>query len=194
MQRGQGEEGRLLREGHAGVRALQPARRTASASSWCAWGRSSPSSSRTRRAVASATKRRTGDVLVERGLLKDTERLYYVGQQVKAIIYSLFGWEEGTYVMTFKEQGDAPSPSSSTSPGQPHRPRRQEALQARAAAAASLRPEDRLIPVAAAGLPAERGRAGEVGGGAAAAGRRHPHRGRAARATPAGPSTWCSSP
>jgi DNA-binding response OmpR family regulator len=50
--------------------------------------------------VAQRTKRRTGDLLVERGLLKDTERLYYVGQQVKAIIYSLFAWDEGTYVMS----------------------------------------------------------------------------------------------
>src|SRR5439155_13153124 len=51
--------------------------------------------------VASDSKRRTGDVLVERGLLKDTERLYYVGQQVKAIIYSLFGWEDGSFVVSF---------------------------------------------------------------------------------------------
>lgn len=55
-------------------------------------------------AVATATKRRTGDVLVERGLLKDTERLYYLGQQVKAIIYSVFAWEDGTYVMSFKDK------------------------------------------------------------------------------------------
>lgn len=55
-------------------------------------------------AVATASKRRTGDVLVERGLLKETERLYYVGQQVKAIIYSLFGWEDGEYVMSFKDR------------------------------------------------------------------------------------------
>jgi two-component system, OmpR family, response regulator len=54
--------------------------------------------------VASATKRRTGDVLVERGLLKDTERLYYVGQQVKSIVYSLFGWEDGGYLMSFKDR------------------------------------------------------------------------------------------
>jgi CheY-like chemotaxis protein len=60
-------------------------------------------------AVASASNRRTGDVLVERGLLKDTERLYYVGQQVKAIIYSLFAWEDGTYVMSFKEKAAAES-------------------------------------------------------------------------------------
>ncbi|HTS81391.1 MAG TPA: response regulator [Myxococcaceae bacterium] len=51
--------------------------------------------------LAQQTKRRTGDILVERGLLRDTERLYYVGQQVKSIIYSLFAWEEGTYVMSF---------------------------------------------------------------------------------------------
>ena len=51
--------------------------------------------------MAQKTKRRTGDILVERGLLRDTERLYYVGQQVKSIIYSLFAWEEGTYVMSF---------------------------------------------------------------------------------------------
>lgn len=59
--------------------------------------------------VAAASKRRTGDVLVERGLLKDTERLYYVGQQVKAIIYSLFGWEDGSYVMSFKDKANAES-------------------------------------------------------------------------------------
>jgi two-component system OmpR family response regulator len=59
--------------------------------------------------VAAASKRRTGDVLVERGLLKDTERLYYVGQQVKAIIYSLFGWEDGTYLMSFKDKATAES-------------------------------------------------------------------------------------
>lgn len=59
--------------------------------------------------VAQASRRRTGDVLVERGLLKDTERLYYVGQQVKAIIYSLFGWEEGTYQMSFREKATAES-------------------------------------------------------------------------------------
>jgi two-component system, OmpR family, response regulator len=54
--------------------------------------------------VARASGRRTGDVLVERGLLKETERLYYIGQQVKAIIYSLFGWEEGDFVLSFREK------------------------------------------------------------------------------------------
>ena len=51
--------------------------------------------------VAQRTGRRTGDVLVERGLLADADRVYYLGQQVKAIIYSLFAWEEGSYVMSF---------------------------------------------------------------------------------------------
>ncbi|HMK73922.1 MAG TPA: response regulator [Myxococcaceae bacterium] len=51
--------------------------------------------------VAQRTGKRTGDVLVERGLLADADRVYYLGQQVKAIIYSLFAWEEGSYVMSF---------------------------------------------------------------------------------------------
>jgi CheY-like chemotaxis protein len=54
-----------------------------------------------------AKTRRTGEVLMEMGLLKETERLYYVGQQVKSIIYSLFAWEEGSYQMSFRDpQGD----------------------------------------------------------------------------------------
>lgn len=67
--------------------------------------------------VAARTNRRTGDILVERGLLKDTERLYFVGQQVKAIIYSLFGWEEGQYVMTFREKARAESIKLDIFPG-----------------------------------------------------------------------------
>lgn len=59
--------------------------------------------------VAQASSRRTGDVLIERGLIKDTERLYYVGQQVKAIIYSVFGWEDGQYVMSFRDKADKES-------------------------------------------------------------------------------------
>jgi two-component system, OmpR family, response regulator len=51
--------------------------------------------------VAQRSGRRTGDVLVERGLLTDADRLYYLGQQVKSIVYSLFAWEEGSYVMSF---------------------------------------------------------------------------------------------
>lgn len=99
-------------------------------------------------AVATAANRRTGDVLVERGLLKDTERLYYVGQQVKAIIYSLFSWEDGTYVMSFKEKATAESIKLDVHPAnlivrgikklyKPERLRRM------------LRPEDRLIPAVA---------------------------------------------
>jgi CheY-like chemotaxis protein len=55
-------------------------------------------------AAADKTGRRTGDVLVEMGLLKDTEKLYYVAQQVKAIIYSVFGWEEGQYRLHFTDR------------------------------------------------------------------------------------------
>ncbi len=67
--------------------------------------------------VAAQTKRRTGDVLVERGLLKDTERLWYVGQQVKSIIYSLFGWESGQFVVTFREKARAESIKLDVFPG-----------------------------------------------------------------------------
>jgi hypothetical protein len=69
--------------------------------------------------VAAQTGRRTGDVLVERGLLKDTERLYYVGQQVKSIIYPLAG-----------RMGPTPCPAEGGAnaearhqPSQTHRPR-----------------------------------------------------------------------
>jgi CheY-like chemotaxis protein len=55
-------------------------------------------------AEADRTGRRTGDILLEMGLLKDTEKLYYVAQQVKAIAYSLFGWEEGAYRMHFADR------------------------------------------------------------------------------------------
>ncbi len=55
-------------------------------------------------AAAEKTGRRTGDVLVEMGLLKDTEKLYYVAQQVKAIVYSVFGWEEGEYRLHFTDR------------------------------------------------------------------------------------------
>jgi hypothetical protein len=99
-------------------------------------------------AVATASNRRTGDVLVERGLLKDTERLYYVGQQVKAIIYSLFSWEDGTYVMSFKEKAAAESIKLDVHPAnlivrgikKLYKAERLRRL---------LRPEDRLIPAVA---------------------------------------------
>jgi len=98
--------------------------------------------------VATQTQRRTGDILVERGLLKDTERLYYVGQQVKAIIYSLFSWEDGTYVMSFKEKASAESIKLDLHPAnlivrgvkKLYKPERLRRL---------LRPEDRLIPAVA---------------------------------------------
>lgn len=54
--------------------------------------------------VAERTKRRTGDVLIEMGLLNESERMYYVGQQVKAIIYSLFAWEDGTWSLAFRRR------------------------------------------------------------------------------------------
>jgi len=53
---------------------------------------------------AKNTKRRLGDLLVERGLLKDAERLYYLAQQLKAIIYSVFAWEEGDYRLHFTDK------------------------------------------------------------------------------------------
>jgi two-component system OmpR family response regulator len=46
---------------------------------------------------ALAAGRRLGDLLVERGILDDEERTHYLGQQVKAIIYSAFAWEDGEY-------------------------------------------------------------------------------------------------
>lgn len=95
--------------------------------------------------VANASKRRTGDVLIERGLLKDTERLFFVGQQVKSIIYSLFGWEDGTYVMSFKEKATAESIKLDIHPAnlivrgvkKLYKPERLRRL---------IQPEDRLIP------------------------------------------------
>lgn len=95
--------------------------------------------------VAQQTNRRTGDVLVERGLLKDTERLYYVGQQVKSIIYSLFGWEEGQFVLTFREKARAESIKLDVFPGnlitrgikKLYKPDRISRL---------VRPEERLMP------------------------------------------------
>jgi two-component system OmpR family response regulator len=55
-------------------------------------------------AAADKTGRRTGDILVEMKLLKDTEKLYYVAQQVKAIAYSAFGWDEGEYRIHFADR------------------------------------------------------------------------------------------
>ncbi len=54
-------------------------------------------------AAAEKTGRRAGDLLVEMGLLEETEKLYYVAQQVKAIAYSVFAWEEGEYRLHFAD-------------------------------------------------------------------------------------------
>lgn len=54
--------------------------------------------------AAIGQKRRIGDVLIEMGLLQDAERMYYVAQQVKSILYSTFAWQDGNYVMTFHEK------------------------------------------------------------------------------------------
>jgi two-component system, OmpR family, response regulator len=95
--------------------------------------------------VASDSGRRTGDVLVERALLKDTERLYYVAQQVKSIIYSLFGWEEGQFALTFREKARAESIKLDVFPGnlimrgikKLYKPER---------VARIVRPDERLMP------------------------------------------------
>lgn len=50
---------------------------------------------------AASTKQRTGDVLILMGSLTEEERLYYVGQQIKSILYSVFAWEEGSYHLSF---------------------------------------------------------------------------------------------
>jgi hypothetical protein len=67
-------------------------------------GKISPPQLELCQAAAEKTGRRTGDVLVEMGLLKETEKLYYVAQQVKAIVYSAFGWEEGDYRLHFTDR------------------------------------------------------------------------------------------
>ena len=53
--------------------------------------------------------KRLGDLLVERGLLKDAERLYYLAQQLKAIIYSVFAWEDGEYRLHFTSKAASES-------------------------------------------------------------------------------------
>ena len=50
---------------------------------------------------AASTHQRTGDVLILMGLLTEQDRLYYIGQQIKSILYSLFSWEDGVYQMSF---------------------------------------------------------------------------------------------
>jgi hypothetical protein len=51
---------------------------------------------------AATTRQRTGDVLILMGALTDEERLYYVGQQIKSILYSVFAWEEGSFTLSFQ--------------------------------------------------------------------------------------------
>lgn len=96
-------------------------------------------------ASAAATKRRTGEVLLEMGLLKENERFYYVGQQVKSIIYSLFGWEDGVYELAFKRRAQSESIKLDIHPAnlvvrgikKLYKPERLRRL---------LAPEDRVLP------------------------------------------------
>ncbi len=53
---------------------------------------------------ANETSQRTGDVLILMGLLTEQERLYYVGQQIKSILYSLFAWTDGNYQLSFQDR------------------------------------------------------------------------------------------
>jgi len=46
---------------------------------------------------AQATGRRPADLLLEMGLLREAEKIYYLAQHVKAIAYSVFAWEDGRY-------------------------------------------------------------------------------------------------
>lgn len=55
-------------------------------------------------AAAQKTNRRAGDILVEMGILKEAEKLYYLAQQLKAIAYSLFAWEDGRYRISFADR------------------------------------------------------------------------------------------
>jgi two-component system, OmpR family, response regulator len=97
------------------------------------------------RAAADQTGRRTGDVLAEMGLLKETEKLYYVAQQVKAIVYSVFGWEEGSWRLHFADRAARESITIDLQPAQLimrgvkklYKPERLYRL---------LSPEDRPIP------------------------------------------------
>ena len=97
------------------------------------------------RAAAEKTGRHTAEVLVEMGLLKDAERLYFVGQQVKAIIYSIFGWQEGQYRLHFTDRAAQEAVKLDLNPAnlivrgvkKLYKPERLYRL---------LSPEDRLIP------------------------------------------------
>lgn len=67
-------------------------------------GKATQEELKTAMVMAERTRQRTGDILIQMGVLNDTERMYYVGQQVKAIVYSLFAWEEGAYQLTFRNR------------------------------------------------------------------------------------------
>jgi len=51
---------------------------------------------------AATSNQRTGDVLILMGALTEEERLYYVGQQIKSILYSVFAWEDGAFSLSFQ--------------------------------------------------------------------------------------------
>jgi CheY-like chemotaxis protein len=99
------------------------------------------------RAEAERSRRRSGEIMVELGLLQETERLYYLAQQVKSIAYSMFAWEEGAYRLHFTDRAAQEAvrielpPASLISRGvkKLYRPERLSRL---------LQPEDRLIPSA----------------------------------------------
>lgn len=67
-------------------------------------GRITEAQHREAMAKAEGDGRRLGEVLVSMGVLQEAERMYFVAQQVKAIIYSAFAWEEGTYKMSFLDK------------------------------------------------------------------------------------------
>jgi hypothetical protein len=108
-------------------------------------GKITPSQLELCQAAADQTGRRGGDVLVEMGLLKETEKLYYVAQQVKAIVYSIFGWEEGEFRLHLDDRAAREAIKIDLQPAnlivrgvkKLYRPERLFRL---------LSPEDRLIP------------------------------------------------
>lgn len=55
-------------------------------------------------AVVAASGRRMGEILVDLGYLKRRELLPAVRRHVEDIVYSLFGWERGTYYVVFDPQ------------------------------------------------------------------------------------------
>ncbi len=55
-------------------------------------------------AQAQKMGRPPAEVLVEMGLLREAEKVYYLAQQVKAIAYSIFAWEDGRYRIHFADR------------------------------------------------------------------------------------------